>query len=443
MAIRFLIFFSIVLLWQRSLSQEQLVVKGRIQDKTSGIPINDVNIKLKDMPEGTTSSKEGTFSLRVKSLPAILVISHVGYNSKMIEITDQIANEINIQLEKQTQELDEFIVTGNKLETVYKDDVYSVLDYEFLANDILMLVYKNSFFKELVLLNTLNDTITRLNSTDIKPMSLYKDCFGTIHVLTRDLVYQLYYNGQQIELLYPTPLKEFEKLVYPCISKLNNQLYFRRYLFSNLMVEYFYAQEGEGQFHLLRNIADTIKTDLIKSNPYIPILLGSSFYEDLENRFLNAGNYTSSEAQKALLDEIRKAEVEERYLKSIIFTPVYAPLLKIHDTISILNHPQGQIEFYSRDNRLTKTIQINYFNDPDWVKEMIVDDITSDVYTLFLNSGVYNIRKVNTWNGKVEQISRIYYPFAKEIKVRDGFVYYLYKGLGEGENIKLFRQKLN
>lgn len=442
MSIRVLILVAIVLLWQSTVSQGQVLITGRILDKTSGNPIGDVNIKLKNLPEGTTSSKEGTFSLKVKSLPAILVISHVGYNSKMVEIADQFANEIIIQLEKQTQELDEFIVTGTKLETLYKDDVYSVLDYEFLANDILMLVYKNSFFKELVLLNTLNDTITRLNSTDIKPISLYKDCFGTIHVLTRDVVYQLFYNGHQIELLYPTPLKEFEKFVYPCISKLNNQLYFRRYLFGNLMIEYFYAQEGDHQFYLLRRISDSLKTDLIKSNPYIPILLGSSFYEDLEDRFLNAGNYTSSEAQKALLDEIRKAEVEERYLKSIIFTPVYTPLLEVNDTIAIFNYPEGQIEFYSPNNQLTRTVKINYNKDPDWVKEMIVDEVTNTVYCLFLNSGVYTIRKVNTQDGNLGQISKIYYPFAKEIKVSGGFVYYLYVGLGEGENTKLFRQKL-
>ncbi len=443
MLIRALYIAAIVLLLcQNASSQDHFVIKGRILDKTSGVPISDVNIKLRDFPVGTTTSKEGVFSISVEELPVILIISHISYQTKIVEIADVFEQEISISLERKTEELDEIVISGAKVETVYKNDVYSVLDYEFLDDDILLLIYRNSFSKELILLDPSNDTITKLNTAKIKPFKLFKDCFNEVHVLGKDSAYQLYFHNGRIDLIYPTPVSDFKKLMFPCVTQLNDNIYFKLNFYNELVVEYQYAKEKESQLHLLRRIVDSIKIDLINSNPYMRSLLNIGLYNGAEERILNMSDYVAMEDQIKMMNDLRAGEFEAHYLRKIVLTPVFAPLVKLRDTLVIFNHPQGQIEFYSPDNRLVRTVKINYADDPDWVKEIIADEITSNVYCLFLKSGVYNIRKLNTQNGQIEQILRIYYPFVKKIKVRDGYVFYLYKGMGEGENLKLFRQKL-
>ena len=444
MSIRILYIAAIILLsCQVALSQDQYVIKGRIIDKTSSVPISDVNIKLRDLPVGTTTSKEGLFTISVEALPVTLIISHISFQTKIVEIADLNEQEIFISLERKTEELDEIVISGTKVESVYKDDVYSVLDYEFLDDDILLLVYRNSFSKELIMLDPSYDTITKLNTAKIKPASIFKDCFNAVHVLGKDSAYQLYFHDGRIDLIYPTQVDEFKKLMFPCITQLNDNIYFKLTFFNELVVEYRYAKEREGQLHLLRRIVDSVKTDLINSNPYMRSLLNIGLYNGSEERILNMRDYTAMDDQIKMMNELRTAEFEAHYLRKIILTPVFAPIVKLRDTLVIFNHPQGQIEFYSPDNRLTRTVKINYADDPDWVKEIIADQISSNVYCLFLKSGVYKIRKVNTRNGQIEQILRIYYPFVKEIKVRDGYIFYIYKGIGEGGNSKLFRQKLN
>ncbi len=444
MSVRILYIAAIILLLcQDALSQDQFVIKGRIKDKTSGVPISDVNIKLRDFPAGTTTSKEGEFSISVEELPVILIISHINYQTKIIEIADLFEQEISLSLERKTEELDEVVISGSKVETVYKDDVYSVLDYEFLSDDILLLVYRNSFSKELMLLNPSNDTIAKINSTKIKPASLFKDCFDAVHVLCKDTAYQLYFHDGLIDLIYPTPVYEFKKLMLPCVTQLNDNIYFKLTFFNELVVEYQFAKEREGQLHLLRRIVDSVKTDLINSNPYMRSLLNIGLYNGAEEGILNMIDYVAMEEQVKMMNDLRAGEFEAHYLRKIVLTPVFAPLVKLRDTLVIFNQPQGQIEFYSSNSRLIRTVKINYADDPDWVKEIITDEISGNVYCLFLKSGVYNIRKVNTQNGQMDEILRIYYPFVKKIKVRDGYVFYLYKGMVDGENSKLFRQKLN
>jgi hypothetical protein len=443
MLFRFLSIAFFILLGQNIFAQDPVLIRGRIVDKVTGTAISDVNIKLKDLPVGTTTSNEGTFRILVKELPVILEISHIGFLPKLIEIKQYTEEQIIISLEPTSKELKEVMVSGRKVETIYKHDDYSVLDYEFLGDDILMLVNRNSFSRELILLNTADDTIAKLNTTRFKPRQLFKDCLGNIHVLCNDTAYQLGALDKGIDLFYPAPMDEFVKMIYPCIDLLGDKLYIKFYLYNNLVLEYDYVKEGENKLHVLRQIIDSEKTDLINSNPYIQTLLNMNYFGGLEDRVLNLGSAMAMAYQIKMLGELRTSQFEAHYLSSIVLTPVFAPLLKVNDTIVIFNHPADQIEFYDSNDRLTRLVSIDYHNDRDWEKEIFLDEATNKVYCLFLHSGIYELKEINLLTGKPDHSTKIHYPFAKTIKVNDGYVYYLYKRAGEWENSKLFRQKLN
>ncbi len=443
MSFRFLYPVLIIFLCQEVLSQEPLLIKGRIIDKSTGSPISDVNIKLRDYPFGTTSSKEGKFSILVRELPVVLEISYIGYQNLTLEISKPVKKELTLFLQIATKELEGVVISDSKIETVYKDNVYSVLDYEFLDDNILLLVYKNSFSNDLILLNTMNDTVAKLNANRFKPKSLFKDCLGYTHVLCTDTAYQVNYQDGRIDLLYPTPTDTFVKLFYPCVACIGDKLYVRYFLYNALIVEYAYVKKEEKKLHLLRLIADSVKTDLVYSNPYIQGLLNFGGNGYLENRVLNMSGNVAMEDQIEMISDLRHDEYEAHYLKSIILTPVYAPLLKLHDTIAIFNHPSDRIELYSSSDRLLANVQIDYHKDRAWVKEILKDEATDQAYCMFLHNGEYEVRKLDVQSGNIVKSTRIFFPFAKAIKIRNGYVYYIYKQAGGWGNSKLFRQKLN
>src|SRR5690625_4326312 len=119
------ILFSIaLLLWAGISSAQSIQVNGTIQSKSEGKPIAGVSIVEKGTTNGTTSDKEGEFSLEVKE-NTVLKISDLGYKPQEINITRPVSNLI-IHLEESIKALDELVVTALNISKEKKSLGYSV-----------------------------------------------------------------------------------------------------------------------------------------------------------------------------------------------------------------------------------------------------------------------------------------------------------------------------
>ena len=91
------------------------IVQQKIKDITGivtdakGEPIIGANVLEKGSTNGTITDLEGKFSLSVSN-KSTLVISYIGYTTKSIVVGNQ--NIINIQLEEDTHNLNEVVVTA-------------------------------------------------------------------------------------------------------------------------------------------------------------------------------------------------------------------------------------------------------------------------------------------------------------------------------------------
>ncbi len=86
-------------------------IKGKVTDK-SGEALPYMNVLEKGTANGTTTDDNGEFSLTVKSLPATLVVSSIGYKTKSVKVTSN--TFLNIVIEEGSESLDEIVVTGNR-----------------------------------------------------------------------------------------------------------------------------------------------------------------------------------------------------------------------------------------------------------------------------------------------------------------------------------------
>ncbi|HUQ64881.1 MAG TPA: TonB-dependent receptor [Flavitalea sp.] len=89
--------------------QVNILVKGRIVD-SKGSPLAAANVNVKGSNTGTTSNDNGEFAVNVPNSNAILVISHIGYNSQEIAVKNR--TSVNISLEESNTALSDVVVVG-------------------------------------------------------------------------------------------------------------------------------------------------------------------------------------------------------------------------------------------------------------------------------------------------------------------------------------------
>ncbi len=376
-------------------------ISGRILDSDTEFPLQDVNIQIKGTNSGTTSDSYGYYSIYIKKLPAILIFSYVGYKKQYLKIKYKQNKKINITLKPKSKALKGVSISANKIENIVKDKPLYIFDYDFYKNNIVLLAYQNRRISKtiLVLINNSGSVICDLSVNGAK--KLFKDCFNNIHLITKDTTYQIYFNSKKLCLLYPTQNKKFNKTMSPCITESNNKLYFKRYSHNNQELLYYFID---------------INTKKKKNLRYISNERSIELQDDLSN-----------EIKLRKLFGIGYTEADKRFDEICFLSPVFAPLVKINDTIYIFNYIDSKIELYSPSGNLIKEIPISFHKSPNWKKKIYVDEKENKVYNLFQNNGASMLREINLKNGTLGKTIKIPgFYFIEKIQIRGAWVYFLY-----------------
>lgn len=91
-------------------SAQDIVISGKIIDAESKEPIPFANIALKEIYKGTSSNALGEFSFKVDTLPLILVISHLSFEPREIEVKE--SKPFLIELTPGKLLMDELVIKG-------------------------------------------------------------------------------------------------------------------------------------------------------------------------------------------------------------------------------------------------------------------------------------------------------------------------------------------
>ena len=96
-------------IWLVIFSQSQSTVTGRVTNDKSE-PLHGVTVRVKSSKEATTTDAQGKFSLKVSSLPVVLIITSVEYDEKEVPVSNP--NEVNVILTEVSKTLEGVIVEG-------------------------------------------------------------------------------------------------------------------------------------------------------------------------------------------------------------------------------------------------------------------------------------------------------------------------------------------
>jgi len=406
--------------------------KGRVLDRETNLPVSGVNLSVAGTRRGCSSNLNGEFSMTVYTRPAFINVSHLGYESQKIWL-DSATNTITLLMNPVRQLLQEVEIRAvNKPIPFFKDDKYSVLDYEVDSNMIYLLIYRFRLNKSEILCKSLEgDTLSRSGIIPFKPSGLFLDCLHNLHVLTEDSTYQLVRRKDSIFLCYPSDIKMFRAFLSDCVTSTDSMLFFRKESPDQLSVEFFQVNRNSKKKQLLAAMGDEAKLKMLRENPEVYQYL--IMREPPRNEMTEDGNIVMGDV------------VGWQWLKKIVFTANTSSLHRIDDVLGVFNTTKYTLDLYTMNGLFFSKLKmpVEDINEGRWTTEIYVDNIDHNAYTSFLTMGGYfTLYQINLNTGELKRILSAEQGFPQKVRIHRHFLFYLYDIPGEGDNKYLFRQKL-
>ena len=91
----------------------QFTIAGKVVDSTTKEPLFGASVFAQNTTSGTTTNREGEFSLSLKSGGYELIVSFTGYKSSEIRISNNETNPLQIEMTKEEKAMEEVIIRSS------------------------------------------------------------------------------------------------------------------------------------------------------------------------------------------------------------------------------------------------------------------------------------------------------------------------------------------
>ena len=136
---------SLLLLFPgRSQGQDRTMIHGIVYEIESQMPLSGTHIILDGTSYGTISGPDGAFRLGIQEFPAKLKLTHIGFEDRFFFVEMEHSHDtIMLGMRFEAEMLDGITVSDKRIETIFRDESYSVLDFEFHENGLILLIFRN------------------------------------------------------------------------------------------------------------------------------------------------------------------------------------------------------------------------------------------------------------------------------------------------------------
>jgi len=389
-------------------------IKGIVVDGITDAPIPNANIQLQFSNLGTNSNEQGQFAIDIKSTSANLIFTHVNYE-KHIEFIDVNLKFITVKLYPKSNIIDEISISARSpLDTISQQKQYSVTSYELLEDYVFWIENHGTLKRKLSFKNLSSNLEKSIWLDTIKNVEvLHRSCNQRMYLTSKTHSYSISIINDKIILGGKTPIKQFNQFVKPCMLRNGHDLFYLRAKFNGLQtiyVKYNLKDETLNNFRVIseKELIDGYFEDL-------GVMIQS---QDINNITTN-DQYTNS--------KIRNIQEKGDFLTEVFYKPVVSNFIySVDQNLIIINHIDNQIEFYSEDV-LENTIEIQYNKTENWLKHIVLDQETKEVYTLLRSTKGIELRRINIQTGESEFVAYLEtdFPNFKTVKVHKGVAYFL------------------
>lgn len=424
------------LLIKSQTTPEFLIGKALTPDS---IAIEGMMITMSGQPEKITfTDVNGHFKLNISGRSRFKLSTRLlGYKSTLLTInTFNLPQEkdttfIVIRVEKEGFIMPEAVIEARKVDTIASSRKFFIEDFEFSGNDrFILLTWEKSLDKAKVMLSDYHGNI--LSAVDVpKPVKeLFTDYRGETNVICEGTVYYVDVNDDHVSLLRMDK-KEFDLSIRPCVDSFAGRIIFTNYFRNYPSFSYFTYDASDTSVQKICSITDA---DLME-------MYNFEYYFLPPRARLEARKMEQSSG----VDKHIIAAHMRGLPNSIFYTPLYAPLFVVNDTVVIFDHYKNKLYRYSSKLKLCDSLPITHHqprNWKEWERQLFFDRTKKEVYALHKRGHYQILKKVDTRTGKIISEYKLENPHVTKMKIRDGSVYYIYRPFESMQKKFLYREKL-
>lgn len=401
------------------ISFSQTIITGKIKDNT-GHNLPGVNIYIDKTSTGTVTGADGNYFLRINKQPPFTInYSHVGYETISKPISKNMWRDslvIDAVLKISQSILPTHTVNAYAApETVFASIEYNVADFEFYKDKLILLTYKNKIEKDAEIILADEKSVVICNKKILfAAKELFRDYQGNINIVCRDTVFRILVSRDEIFLL-PVDFNDFNELIRPCIDTLENNIIFSDYNPAYPAFNYYSFSADKKKISPIRNITDE---PLMREFRFEYYFLQPK--EKLRARRL---------ALEYKMDKHLIAAAMTGFQRSFYYTPLYAPLFVINDSVLIFDHYENKLYCYNEYNEPVDSVGIDYhrLKNEKWKKELIKDEFNNKIYSIYERNGFYYLKGIDRASGKITSSFKLHYKYVENVKVKNDYVFYTYR----------------
>ncbi|MDB4728087.1 carboxypeptidase-like regulatory domain-containing protein [Saprospiraceae bacterium] len=416
----FSIFFTSLSYTQESDGAVQF--RGKVKEFETNIPLLGVNVYVADDPtNGTSTSKTGSFKLQVKSLPAQIVVSFIGYETDTIVFDNPNRSFKTIILKPDIFTLPGIEITAKLKLDRLSDRLFSIRDFLMLEHEQILYLKKEGDFRgwELILATldgVVLDTFSLRKQFIRSPESLHLSCFGNIHLLTDYGAFQMNIEENQIVLGEGVSLRKFDRLVLPCVGASDKFVYFERKLYRGMSSQFEIADKAGTFRRPFAVISDDEQLGRYEEDQFY-----ASLYEELETAKIDF------QMDNKLRNTHRQFQLEMKFRNRLFQEGMDIPFFHIGDSLVLLNYYDHIIQFFDEAGNYDskKEQRIDFHLNKKWEK-VIYDEISRKLYAVFNSSKGKYISEISLHTGEVMNPLHFECVFIRKIIVHDDFLYLLH-----------------
>jgi hypothetical protein len=419
--------------------ENRLLVMGEIRSGKDSALKEGVVVLCKDPMRQSVSDKKGRYAILVDYRAGTALEFHfVGFKTVTKIITASVLQKafgdtlrLNVVMEAEGFLLPEapiYAKTGP--DTVVGNWHFFIEDYMFLNDSqFILLTFEKTLKQAKVMLAGKDEKILGSFSVPGEAISLQRDFKGRINVLCRDSAFRVKIVPPATVLLLALPYKDFCERVLPVVDTINGRI-----LFSNYFAEY--PEFSYFSFNLRDTSVGRIHTIVDRQ-------LLEQYNWEFDNLLPKDRLYARKMEAYTGIDKRMIAATMTGYPKSIFYTPLYAPMYVVHDTICIFDHYADTLFLYDRDFNCIGASKIDYHhpkNWKEWDRQILKDEITGEIYAQFEKDGFYTLKKIDIATGKVTGVYQLQNHYVKHIRIRNGGAYYIHQPFDSIQKKYLYRE---
>ena len=388
------------------MAQKNYTVRGTVFDSLTLEPIANVEVVLSGFTGKTYTDEDGFFTLIAPEKKCEVELHGIAYNTKKFILDNE--KPARLYLSQRPHSLSPVDISINRPKDLMPGKCYQIMDYEFFGENIILLAYERQSFLEpkLLLVNNKGDTLNAVNVQ--KPIKLCRDFDNKVYFISKTTSFEINTDSNRITLCNPVNNEDFEEINNSIVGHEGHHYYLRQYQFNDQILNYYKYDECNDELCCFRTITDM---ETIQRNRW--------------------GAYFDGK------------EEDIRFQQLIMNRALYAPLVKLQDTILLFNFLQSKLEKYSLATDTISEVNIDFHKCKGFSEDLFVDQLQSKVYLLFRKNGLSQIKEINTVNGAVMQTIEIPdFVFIEKIKIYDGTIYFLYKSKDLSEYKKLYAMRI-